>query len=185
MRAVLALIALILVFLTVNLHLLLTTEWWKLRHRRIAAAYREAGQAVIGRHLGMICGGASIELDDNSAGRCIVGDPDLVQRHWVARGKFRDPASVFRGQILTLMAGGEAEREFGFTPESDDNDRKQLASIFHWLPKSDASYEQRLKAKARWLVRRHKPKIDLLARRLSQCGRLLPEEIDALLASVP
>ena len=43
MRAVLALVAFILVFLTVNLHLLLTTEWWKLRRRRIAAAYREAG----------------------------------------------------------------------------------------------------------------------------------------------
>jgi hypothetical protein len=81
------------------------------------------------------------------------------------------------------MAGAEAEREFGFTRKGDGNDREQIASMLQWLPKSDVSYEQQLRKKARGLVRRHKAKIDLIAKELSKRRRLSADEIDAVLAS--
>jgi len=180
MRAVLALLAFILVFFALNVDRLVTIAWWK-RRRIEAIAYRQAGSAVIGRRLGMMCSGASIEPD--SRGHCIVTDPNLIQYQWVLRGKFRDPSSVFNGSILTYMAGPEAEREFGFTPVEDIKDREEIASMLQWLPKSDVNHEQQLRKKACGLVRRHKAKIDLVAKELSKRRRLLADEIDALLAS--
>ena len=145
MRAVLALLAFILVFFALNVDRLVTIAWWK--QRRIEAiAYRQAGSAVIGRRLG-------------------------------------DPSSVFNGSILTYMAGPEAEREFGFTPGEDVKDREEIASMLQWLPKSDVGHEQQLRKKACGLVRRHKAKIDLVAKELSKRRKLLADEIDALLAS--
>jgi hypothetical protein len=182
MRAILAFVAIILVFLVVNVHLLFTMEWRKGR-RTEAAAYHEAGYAVIGRCLGMICSGASIESHNDSAVSFVLTDPNLIQHQWVLKGKYRDPASVFRGKILTYMAGAEAEREFGFTRKDDDNDREQIDAMLKWLPKSDVSYEQQLRKKARGLIRRHKAKIDLIAKELSKRRRLLADDIDALLAS--
>ena len=76
MRAVLALLAFILVFFALNVDRLVTIAWWK-RRRIEAIAYRQAGSAVIGRRLGMMCSGASIEPD--SRGHCIVTDPNLIQ----------------------------------------------------------------------------------------------------------
>src|SRR5262245_18895093 len=145
MRAVLALLAFILVFFALNVDRLVTINWWK-RRRIEAIAYRQAGSAVIGRRLGMNCGDASIKADDSSAG--VATDPDLIQRQWVRKGKFRDPASVFRGQILTLMAGGEAEREFGFTPKRSNKDNEEITSMLQCLAESDAGYEERLRKKA-------------------------------------
>jgi hypothetical protein len=55
--------------------------------------------------------------------------------------------------------------------------------MLQWLPKSDVSYEQQLRKKARGLVRRHKAKIDLIAKELSKRRRLSADEIDAVLAS--
>jgi hypothetical protein len=131
----------------------------------------------------MICSGASIESHNDSAVSCVLTDPNLIQHQWVLKGKYRDPASVFRGKILTYMAGAEAEREFGFTRKDDDNDREQIDAMLKWLPKSDVSYEQQLRKKARGLIRRHKAKIDLIAKELSKRRRLLADDIDALLAS--
>jgi hypothetical protein len=51
MRAVLALLAFILVFFALNVDRLVTIAWWK-RRRIEAIAYRQAGSAVIGRRLG-------------------------------------------------------------------------------------------------------------------------------------
>jgi hypothetical protein len=184
MRVVLAFVSIILVFLMVNVDRLLTMEWRK-SPRTEAAAYHEAGYAVIGRCLGMIRSGASIESHNNSAISCVLADPNLIQHQWVLRGKYRDPSSVFRGKVLTYMAGAEAEREFGFTRRKDGNDREQIVAMLQWLPKSDASYEQLLRKKACGLVRRHKAKIDLIAKELCKRRTLLPDEIDALLVSSP
>src|SRR4029453_13837568 len=114
MRAILAFVAIILVFLVVNVHLLFTMEWRKGR-RTEAAAYHEAGYAEMGRCLGMICSGASIESHNDSAVSCVLTDPNLIQHQWVLKGKYRDPASVFRGKILTYMAGAGAEGGIRFT----------------------------------------------------------------------
>jgi hypothetical protein len=78
------------------------------RNRRAETAIHEAGHAVIGRVLGMICGGASVVEDHDSAGHSITEDPWDIGDRWKRRGKFRDLHSVFVGRIMTFMAGSEA-----------------------------------------------------------------------------
>jgi hypothetical protein len=72
-------------------------------------AHHEAGHAVIGRVMGLTCGGATIEpdYDDLTAGH----SKSHVERSindWDARGRCRC-ASMFRARIMMLMAGREAE----------------------------------------------------------------------------
>jgi hypothetical protein len=69
-------------------------------------AYHEAGHAVI-RVLGLTCGSATVEADDDSAG----SSHSSVERSiadWDARGRARW-TSMFRARIMMLMAGREAE----------------------------------------------------------------------------
>lgn len=72
-------------------------------------AIHEAGHAVIGRVLGMVCGGACVVADGDSAGHSICGDPWEIAGEWDARERYREISLVFRGRILAFMAGAEAE----------------------------------------------------------------------------
>ena len=149
-----------------------------------ATAYHEAGHAVIGRALGLVCGHVTIVQDGDSSGHALIDDPYAIQYQWECRGKFRDLGSVFRGRIIALQAGAEAEREFGFTPKGDFHDKAEIARMLdvRWLPEPDGTdrYEARLRSRARGLVRRHKAKIERVALALLKQGTLSPDEVEDL-----
>ena len=61
-----------------------------------ATAIHEAGHAVIGRVLGLLCGGATIIQDEDSAGHAITNDPWAILFAWETRGKYRETETAFR-----------------------------------------------------------------------------------------
>lgn len=153
-------------------------------------AIHEAGHAVIGRALTMLCGGATIRVDEEAgeAGHAITEDPFQIMAAWEEREKWREFGSVWTGRILTFMAGAEAEREIlggcqGEDGETDGDDRYQIALMFH--DSADEAEHVRLEARlrrfARQLVRRHRADIERVAAALEERETLTGEEIDALL----
>jgi ATP-dependent Zn protease len=99
-----------------------------------STAVHEAGHAVIGRVLGMVCGHATIVPDDDSLGHSIAADPWMIAHAWEQRGKYRDMSSVFRGRILGFMAGAEAEAEILHrTAIGDGDDRYQIGLMLYEL----------------------------------------------------
>jgi hypothetical protein len=142
-------------------------------------AYHEAGHAVIGRVLGMNCGCTTIEADEEGAGYSTVEDPYETQG-WEEIGKFREIKSAFTGRVMTFMAGREAEVEFfGRSQGGDGNDRRQIALMLKEI--SAASKESRLRKKTRALVKRHRIKVEAIARELIKSKRLSARKIDAII----
>lgn len=153
-------------------------------------ALHEAAHAVIGRKLTMSCGSATIVQDDDSAGHHIVADPNRIQWDWENDlGKFRDISSVFRGRIMTFMAGAEAERiMFGHTTGGEGDDETQCELMAYQAvgaPGASEVEEQRLLAQLRRhtarLVKRHMSDIRRVAIALKTKGTLTSEEIDDIL----
>jgi ATP-dependent Zn protease len=129
-----------------------------------SAAYHEAGHAVIGRMLGIACVYATIRPDESQAHTAFVGEPDPLE------------------QVLVLMAGHEAEVEFGVIAwdNGDQDDRREI-----WAKLAEADLDQRceprLRRATRVLVRRHRNAIERVAVALLERETLLADEIDALL----
>jgi hypothetical protein len=95
-------------------------------------AFHESGHAVIGRVVGMICGGATIvpDYEAMTAGVAITRDHWVAGDAWECRGKFRGDVSVMRGRIIGYMAGHEAEIIALGEPDAaggDEDDRCQIA----------------------------------------------------------
>ncbi|AWV19803.1 MULTISPECIES: hypothetical protein [Methylobacteriaceae] len=153
-------------------------------------AIHEAGHAVIGRVLTMVCGGASIVADEaeNEAGHSITADPMVILGEWDRRGKWRGSdlgtASVFRGRALTVMAGAEAEAEIlGQCQGGDGDDRYQVALMLYEIAEEGEHerIEIRLRRAARSLIRRHRTDIERVATALMERETLTGDEIDAML----
>jgi hypothetical protein len=154
------------------------SEFESADHHRHTAIH-EAGHAVIGRVLGMVCGQATIESDYDSAGHSLTADLWVILSRWEAAGKFRDEASVLRGRILTFQAGAEAEAEIlGVCHGGDDDDRSQVAMMAGDLGREDCG--EALRRHARRLVRRHRAKIERVAVALLSKRRLTARQIDLL-----
>jgi hypothetical protein len=90
---------------------------------------------------------------------------------------------------MAFMAGAEAEKEFGFLPEGDSDDRYQIACMLEgellplsWSDEKKERYEQRLRSKTRGLVRRHRQSIERVAKALRKHGTLQSYEIDELIS---
>ena len=152
------------------------------KHNLYATAVHEAGHAVIGRVTGMLCGKATIMSDHDSAGHVITKDPWEILAHWEKHGKFRHDDSVYIGRILTYMAGREAQIELaGCSDEEigDGNDRYQIALMFEKTSLQEWQ-EARLRQFARALVKRHRDKIERVAKALLEHKRLSGKKIDAL-----
>jgi hypothetical protein len=146
------------------------------------AAIHEAGHAVIGRALGMICGHASIMEDNNSGGHSIIADPYLIAYRWEEAGKYRSLESVYVGRILAFMAGAEAEIEIlGACEGGDSDDRRQIALMAEELNTFDNA---RLRKAARMLVRRHRTAIDAVAAFLAAEKTLSDDRIVEVLTTV-
>jgi hypothetical protein len=151
-----------------------------LRANLNATAYHEAGHAVIGRIVGMVCGIATIRADDDSAGHSITHDPYAIVSAWEWDGKFRDMRSVFIGRILTVMAGAEAQRMLTRSRRiGDGDDRYQVALMLEEAQRT----ETRLRSACQGLVRRHRKLITAVAQLLLGRGRLSRRELDRLIAA--
>lgn len=157
---------------------------------RRRTAFHEAGHAVIGRVLGMTCGHATIVSDDDSSGHAITDDPLYIVGHWYDRGKYRgdELRSIFRGRIITYMAGAEAEREIlGECTVGDGDDRywiEDMAACGDAELPDDlwVRYEPRMRRQARRLIRKHRKKIERVALSLMEKETLTADEIDALMS---
>jgi hypothetical protein len=149
-------------------------------------AIHEAGHAVIGRVLNMVCGDVTIVQDDDSAGYAICADPGENYNEWQLQGRFRGDteSSILRFRIMTFMAGAEAEAVIiGNRLGGDDDDRKQVTQMLAKLPRRDdrPALERRLRRWTTALCRRHIDQIKLLADELMRKDSLSDDDIRALI----
>jgi hypothetical protein len=96
-----------------------------------SAAHRqhEAGHAVIGRVLTLLCGGATIvpDYEAGGAGHAIAHDPLECETEWLRRAKVRHDDAVWHARIMACMAGAEAELVLlGAAQGGDGDDRYQI-----------------------------------------------------------
>ncbi len=154
---------------------------------RYHIAIHEAGHAVIGRAMTMVCGGATIVPNDDleADGNAVVADADAAIRQWEMREKFRDHTSAVRGRIITVQSGHEAEAEILGVATSNDEDDCECAEAMiedaGFPDGSDALALTRLRRFARQLVRQHRADIERVAAALLEREALTGEEIDAML----
>jgi hypothetical protein len=158
--------------------------------QRIQTAYHEAGHAVIGRVLTLLCGEATIKPDykSRSWGVSICPDPHRCLHEWEGRGKVRGSTkAVFRARIIHSMAGAEAVRELlGNTDQvGDDDDQMQIGLMMGEIVDPDdndawVKTEARLRKMTRMLVRRHRARIERVAKALLANTTLSTEELDKL-----
>ena len=148
-------------------------------------AVHEAGHAVIGRVLTLVCGGVSTEPDfeTGEAGSAIIADHFACTYAWEKRGKVRTDDAALHGRIIAYMAGAEAEVVIlGSTQGGDGNDRLQIALMSEELV-TGADWdrlEARLRAMTRMLVRRHRVLIERVADTLIAKGKLTEKQLDRL-----
>ena len=151
-----------------------------------STAYHEAGHAVIGRVLGMTCGGATIvpNYEELEAGHAITHVERSIS-DWDARGRWRG-GSMHRARIMVLMAGRESEIEvFGKDPDAEFGDGYDLREIDRTIEEADVDEPKlvKLRSKTRGLVRRHRTAITAVAKALIRKCTLSAEQIDQLVTS--
>ena len=163
----------------------------------VTVAYHEAGHAVIGRVLRLACGGATIIPYRYQEGHAYVYDQWTTVNEWtpelwnqmdqgfLPRHKVR---AAFRGTIIALMAGVEAEKLVGPLPddyEGDCQDRDEI-EVLAASPEAELSnnlwvrYEPRMRRQARRLVRKYEYSIETVAQNLLECETLSGEQIDRI-----
>ena len=155
------------------------TEKWRI-------AVHEAGHAVVGRAVNMVCGEVTIAPDDKSAGRSVTADLCDIAADWRRQGRFRgdSESAILRGRIMAFMAGAEAETAIiGDCPGGDDADRREVALMLEKLaaPLDRPALERQLRRWTGALCRRHAACIKLLARALLREPTLSDGEVRALI----
>ena len=87
-------------------------------------AIHEAGHAVIGRVLSLVCGETTIVSDHvaGHAGYSITEDHYECEAAWRSVGKWREQNAALHARIMTFMAGSEAEVELLGSSEGGDAD---------------------------------------------------------------
>jgi hypothetical protein len=143
-------------------------------------AIHEAGHAVIGRILGMVCGHATIRAEHDSSGHAVTEDPWSTVSAWERAGKFRDEASVWRGRIMTFQAGSATEIEIlGACGGGDEDDRYQISLMAEPYGRAEDKLEA-LRRHTHRLIRRHRVAIERVANALIDRKRLGARQLDAL-----
>jgi ATP-dependent Zn protease len=150
-------------------------------------AVHEAGHAVVGRVLRLVCGSATIVAEGDSAGHHVVEDHYAAYAAWEAREIWRSVESAVRARIITFLAGAEAEVELlGSTQDGDGDDREQARMMMETLlglDGLDADHAlARLRRSASYLVRRHAGTIRAVADRLTVAGTVPGDELDRMVA---
>jgi hypothetical protein len=131
---------------------------------RVGICLHEGGHAVIGRVLGIPCGEAYVDLEQNPIGFANLGSCEETWSEWQRQGRRRIPRHMFIGMAMAGMAGADAERVIiGCYRGGDTNDRECIAVL---LKDSPQGVEARLRSFTKTLIRRHKDSIIAVARRL-------------------
>src|SRR5205085_1126369 len=139
-----------------------------------ATAIHEAGHAVIGRVLGYPCGKTTIEPGDGYLGYSVSSKPEKAVDAWRRAGKsHRTTRTALRARIMVEMAGRDAEEEcLGFcaVAHSDSDQFRVAGMIVDLIGVGDVThllrgerFQQRMRKATRWLVHRHRRKIEALA----------------------
>jgi hypothetical protein len=147
----------------------------EIRHSYVpeTRAVHEAGHAVIGRVLGLTCGDCSIARTKEHAGISYSQWDD--QSRPVRHG--RD------AKVMTTMAGTEAELELlGKSCAGDGFDVEDIERLLA-DDAEPAKVEKRLRRMTRMLVRRHRAKIELIAKILVEVNTLSGEHIEEAIAT--
>jgi ATP-dependent Zn protease len=154
----------------------------------LCTAIHEAGHAVIARVLGLSSGSVTIKPSDDGEelGHAVVGDP---VRDWQRGEGPRRP--LMEDHVVTLYAGGEAEREIlASAVVGDGPDFNKARSCICQFGVRGATfvgdevwekYEERLRKRAALLVQRHRKKIERVAQALVERGILTFDEVNALM----
>jgi hypothetical protein len=153
------------------------------RKMKIRTAVHEAGHAVIGRVLNMVCGDVTIMEDDDSIGHAICMDQWEIGEEWRRQGRYREETTIWLGRIMTMMAGAEAEAViFGNCYGGDGDDRYQVTLMLEEIaPKDAPATERRLRRWAATLCCRHIDRIKLLASVLMREGFLSDNDVRVLI----
>jgi hypothetical protein len=164
----------------------------KALNKPLNIATHEAGHAVIARVLTLLCGEATIKPDyeEGCAGYAAIGDPLESVTVWHSRFKRRTLYAVdaaYRARIIACMAGTEAEAELlGAAEGGDGEDLYHIGLLAEELPGCDLD---RLRRMTRMLVRRHRKRIERVAKVLLVKETLTEKQIDRLagrsIADVP
>jgi hypothetical protein len=153
---------------------------------REKVAIHEAAHAVIARVLTLAAGHVTIKPNyrDRSRGASITREPFACLSAWEKRGKVRNSDdAVYRARIISTMAGAEAEAELlGLQAIGDGHDREQIELMAQELTGnySWARLEPRLRKMTRMLVRRHRARIERVARALLAKTKLSAKQVDKL-----
>lgn len=158
-------------------------------------AVHEAGHAVVGRKLGIVCGPATIVADDDSAGHSITADPWVTVQAWDVRERWRGDnyRSAMIGRILAVMAGAEAERVLlGECEGGDEEDEYQVGMMIYSIggrlrPTGDEDADHdyfvgQLRRHCQRVVRRHWADIERVAEALRVRQTLAGDDLDRMLA---
>lgn len=153
--------------------------------RKRGTAYHEAGHAVIARVLTLASGHATIkpDYDRGTAGVHITFDPYVCLDAWEKRGKVRNYRDVvLHARIMTYMAGAETEMVLLQTAVGDSDDRYWIALMAEELFYSSPweRLEPRLRAMTRMLIRRHRGRIERVAKALLAKTTLSAKQLDKL-----
>ena len=148
-------------------------------------AIHEAGHAVIGRVLTLVCGKASILPDEDSAGHSITADPWECTAAWERRGRVRADNAVWYGRIITYLAAAEAEAVIlgSIVVGGDGADRYEIEEMSNEVECDAGQWnriEARLRAMTRMLVRRHRDRIESVAEAFLAKKNLSATAIDRL-----
>ena len=142
---------------------------------------------MIGRVLGLICGGVTIlaDVDDEASGSAAIADPWVSVDRWMDGGRAHGLAAALRARIIAFMAGAEAEIDWlGLCAGGDEDDRRQIDLMLDSLLPLGAdvpAYAVRLHAIAHGLVRRHRTRIGLVAAALLKRGVLTDADVTSLM----
>jgi hypothetical protein len=150
-------------------------------------AVHEASHAVVGRRCGMLCGGVTIDPDEDGSAFSITADPHAIQWHYEQMGRFISPEKIMRRRILTFMAGSEAENLiFGDNGGGDGDDRVQIEMMMAETTGSDdaGAAEKDLRHQARSAVRWFEGQIRRLAERLVAERTMTSERVDIIIGYV-
>jgi hypothetical protein len=121
-------------------------------------AYHEAGHAVLGRVLTLVCDSATIKPDHDSAGHSLTHDPWASIYEWEKRGKVREPDAVWHARIIGFMAGAEAEAELlGTVPRGDGDDRYQIELMAEELETPAKRWDTKIEPRLRAVTRMRSP----------------------------
>jgi ATP-dependent Zn protease len=155
------------------------------RQTKKSTAYHEAGHAVIARVLTLPAGRMTIRPNyrERRLGYSITLDPHACLYEWEKRGKVRALDAVWHARIMSAMAGAETEAELlGRTSVGDSDDQLKIGLMAKELCHSPPweTLEPRLRAMTRILVRRHRARIERLAKALLTKTTLSAKQVDKL-----